>query len=197
MNLHPKILELLELNNNVITTSQVEEIGFTRALLSKYVKNNLLERVRQGIYILPNTIHDDMYTLMLCSDKIIFSHDTALFLNGLSERTPFIHSLTIPSNACLTKSIDDECICYYIHPEIHELGLVYLKTTFGNTVRCYNVERTICDLVRSRNRIEDEVLINALKNYVKSKDKDLNQLFEYASIFKVSQILKKYMEVLL
>lgn len=73
-------------------------MGFTRSLLSKYVRAGLLERERQGVYILANSIHDDMYTLMLRSDKIIFSHDTALFLNGLSERTPFIHSVTIPSN---------------------------------------------------------------------------------------------------
>lgn len=197
MNLHPKINELLEINNHTITTAQVIELGFTRALLSKYVKNGLLERVRQGIYILPDSIHDDMYTLSLCSNKTIFSHDTALFLNNLSDRTPFTHSLTIPSNACLPSSLRDECICYYIQSELYELGIIERKTTFGNIVRCYNAERTICDLLRSRNRLDDEFVISAVKNYAKSKDKDLNLLSEYAAIFKVSSILKHYLEVLL
>lgn len=159
MDLNPNIKKLLINNNNVITTSQAVNCGFSRALLSKYEKNGLLERVRQGIYILPDSVHDDMYTLMLCSEKIIFSHDTALFLNGLSDRTPFMHSLTIPSNACLPKSISAECICYYIQPELHGLGLVKLKTTFGNAVRCYNAERTICDLLRSRNRLDEGSVI--------------------------------------
>ena len=197
MNMHPKIKELLSSNNNIITTSQVVEHGFSRALLSKYEKNGLLERVRQGIYILPDSIHDDMYTLMLWSEKIIFSHDTALFLNGLSDRTPYIHSVTIPSNACLPKSISDECICYYMQPDLHVIGLISLKTTFGNTVRCYNAERTICDLLRSRNRLEEEFVISAMKNYVKSKSKNLNLLSEYADLFKVTNLLKHYMEVLL
>ena len=134
---------------------------------------------------------------MLCSEKIIFSHDTALFLNGLSDRTPYIHSVTIPSNTCLPKSISDECICYYIQPDLYEIGLISLKTTFGNTVRCYNAERTICDLLRSRHRLEEEFVISAVKNYGTSKSKNLNLLSEYADLFKVKNLLKHYMEVLL
>ena len=97
-----KILQIAKENHDTITTSQVTELGFSRALLSYYVKLGILERERQGVYILTDSIHDDMYTLMLRSKKIIFSHDTALFLNGLSERTPFTHSVTIPSNAKLS-----------------------------------------------------------------------------------------------
>lgn len=79
MEINPTILETIKNNNNMITTAQVIDLGFTRALLSRYVKEGLLERERQGVYILTDSIHDDMYTLMLRTDKIIFSHDTALF----------------------------------------------------------------------------------------------------------------------
>ena len=117
-----------QLVNNMITTAQVVALGFSRALLSKYVKEGLLERGRHGVYILPDSVHDDMYTLMLRSEKIIFSHDTALFLNGLSERTPFEHSVTIPSNSVLSDILMEECTCYYIKPELLTLGMVWKKT---------------------------------------------------------------------
>ena len=187
----------IQQNNNMITTSQVAELGFSRALLSKYVKEGLLERGRQGVYLLPNSVHDDMYTLMLRSEKIVFSHDTALFLNGLSERTPFDHSVTIPSNAVLSNTLKGECNCYYIKPELLELGKVWRKTTFGNEVRCYDAERTICDLLRSRSRMDEETVISAIKNYAAYKDKDLNRLATYAEKLRVSKVLKRYMEVLL
>jgi len=145
-------------------------LGFSRALLSKYVKEGLLERGRQGVYILPDSVHDDMYTLMLRSEKIVFFHDTALFLNGLSERTPFEHSVTIPSNSALSDTLMEECTCYYIKPELLTLGMVWKKTTFGNEVRCYDAERTICDLLRSRNRMDEETVISAIKNYAKSNN---------------------------
>lgn len=195
--INPTILETIKKNNNMITTAQVIDLGFTRALLSRYVKEGLLERERQGVYILSDSIHDDMYTLMLRTDKIIFSHDTALFLNGLSERTPFTHSVTIPSNTKLSNSLQDECVCYYIKPELHQVGMIFRKTTLGNEVRCYNAERTICDLLRSRNRLDEETVISAIKNYAVSVDKDLNLLAIYAPQFGVEKILKRYMEVLL
>jgi len=191
------IMEEIKQNNNMITTAQVVALGFSRAVLPKYVKAGLLERGRQGIYILPDSVHDDMYTLMLRSDKIVFSHDTALFLNGLSERTPFEHSVTIPSNCVLSDVLKDECNCYYIKPELFEVGVTKKMTTFGNEVRCYDTERTICDLLRSRNRMDDETVISAIKKYAAYKEKDLNRLAAYAKKFRVSKILKQYMEVLL
>ena len=197
MEINPAILEMIKNNNNMITTAQAIELGFTRSLLSWYVKEGLLERGRRGVYILSDSIHDDMYTLMLRSDKIIFSHDTALFLNGLSDRTPFSHSVTIPSNTKLSNSLQDECVCYYIKPQLHQVGVVLKRTTLGNEVRCYNAERTICDLLRSRNRLDEETVISAIKNYAMSQEKDLNSLGTYASQFGVGKILKRYMEVLL
>ena len=197
MDINKFIFEEIQRNNNMITTSQVVALGFSRALLSKYVKEGLLERGRQGVYILPDSVHDDMHTLMLRSEKIVFSHDTALFLNGLAERTPFEHSVTIPSNTVLSGRLKEECNCYYIKPELFELGKVWRKTTFGNKVRCYDTERTICDLLRSRSRMDEETVISAIKNYAKYKDKDLNRLAAYAEKLRVSKVLRGYLEVLL
>ena len=196
MKINPIILDAIKKNNNMITTAQVIELGFSRALLSCYVKNGLLERGCRGIYILSDTVCDDMYTLQLRSDKIIFSHDTALFLNGLSERTPFVHSVTIPSDTKLSSCLQDECVCYYIKPELHQVGTIMMKNTFGNEIRCYNAEHTICDLVRSRNRLDEETVISAVKKYAASSYKDLKLLASYASQFGVNKVIKKYMEVL-
>lgn len=197
MAINPQIYHEVKKNNNIITTSQIISLGYSKTLLMKYVKEGLLMRVRHGVYTLTDVIHDDMYTMMICSEKIIFSHDTALFLNGFSERTPFSHSVTIPSNTALPHSLKGECICYYVKPELHKIGLIEKTTTLGNNVRCYNMERTICDLLRSRNHCDEETVISSIKNYVKSSDKDLNLLALYSEKFKVSKVLKKYLEVLL
>lgn len=93
--INPLIMKSLVENNNMITTAEVLSPGFSKQLLLKYIRAGLLERVRHGIYILPDSIHDDMYTLMLRSKHIIFSHESALFLNRLSKRTPFLHSITL------------------------------------------------------------------------------------------------------
>ena len=195
--INPRIMDVLLKNSNMVTTSQVVSLGFSRQILNKYVKEGLLERIRQGVYILPDTVHDDMYTLMLRSESIIFSHETALFLHGLSDRTPFIHTITMPSNKIVPGSVKDECICFYVKPAWHGIGLTEKPTTFGHLVRCYNMERTICDFLRTRNRCDEETVVSAIKNYAAYDQKDLNRLSSYAETFRVERDLRKYMEVLL
>lgn len=197
MSINKIIYDEIKNNHNIITTNRAIELGFSKALLPKYVKEGLLERVRQGVYTLPDEVHDDMYTLMLRSDNIIFSHDTALFLLGLSDRTPFEHSVTIPSDTSLPASLADECKCYYVDRKWHGIGQITCDTTFGNTVRCYNAERSVCDMLRSRNRLDEEIVLSSIKNYVAWKEKNLNRLAEYAKIFHVEEKVKVYLEVLL
>ena len=195
--LNPVILKSLTENNNIVTTAEVLSLGFSKQLLVNYVRSGLLERVRHGVYILPDSLHDEMYTLMLRSEYIIFSHETALFLNNLSDRTPCLHHITLPSNKAVSGSVRNECVPYYIKPKLHKLGLIERKTCFGNTVRCYDPERTVCDFLRTRNRCDEETVISAIKNYAAYGGKNLNRLGYYAGQLKVDAELKKYMEILL
>jgi predicted transcriptional regulator of viral defense system len=197
MVINKEIYKAIKEGNNFISTKQVLFLGFSKQLLTKYVQNGVLERVRQGVYTFPDIIHDDMYTISLCSAKMIFSHDTALFLHGLSERTPFVHTVTMPSNAALPKSLKNECICFYVKPELFTIGVTEKKTTFGNPVKCYDVERTICDFIRCRKRCNEEMVVSAIKNYASYDKKNLNLLVKYAKIFKIEKEVKRYLEVLL
>lgn len=190
------IVEIAKQNKNLITTAQVRDIGLSKTMLGKYVEGGSLIRVCHGIYALPDTIIDEMYILTLRSKKIVFSHETALFLNGISDRTPFSSMITIPSNATISLEIKNDCTCFYIQPDLYGIGLEERKTTFGNFVRCYNAERTICDILRSRSRMDEETVVAAVKKYVQSKEKNLFLLYEYSQKFKVSEQVRKYVEVL-
>ena len=191
------IIDKMQANNNVVSTKQLLDLGISKTTLTNYVRKGVLERCGHGYYTMPETIEDDMYLIMLRSKHIIFSHETALFLNGLSERTPFIHAVTIPNNAAIPASLRDQCKSYYVRPELHEIGVIERKTTFGNLVRCYDPERTICDILRSRKRMDEETVIAAIKLYGDYSDKNLHNLGKYAEIFKVSKRVRQYMEVLL
>lgn len=197
MPVNAKILEAMANNHHVITTKQVMALGFSKALLPKYAEDGLMERVRQGVYILSGDAHDEMYTLMLRSEKVIFSHESAIFLLGLSNRTPFYHSVTIPSNASLPGSLADECKCYYVKPSLHAVGLTEARTTFGNAVRCYDAERCVCDVLRGRHRMDEETVLAFIKRYAAWDGQDLNRLAHYSRIFHVERRIRTYLEVLL
>jgi len=197
MKVNSLIYEAMSSRNNIMTTAELTRLGVSRTMLSKYAKANLIQRVRQGTYTLSTEIHDDMYTMMLRSPNIIFSHETALFLNGLSDRTPFIYSLTIPSKSSLPKSINGECNCFYINEQLYPVGATCHKTTFGHQVRCYDTERTICDIIRSRSRMDEETFVMAIRNYAKFPNKNLNLLTEYATKFGIIKQVTKTFEVIL
>ena len=77
------------------------------------------------------------------------------------------------------------------------VGIVTMNTPFGNPVPVYDMERTICDLIRSRSGIEMQTFQDAFKQYTKRKDKDLRKLMRYAQMFRVEKLLRQYLEVLL
>ena len=77
------------------------------------------------------------------------------------------------------------------------LGKTALKTPAGNDVPAYDFERTVCDMIRSRNKLGTETFLAALKLYAASPKKDLNKLSSYAKKMRVANILRQYLEVLL
>ena len=86
---------------------------------------------------------------------------------------------------------------YYMSVQNVELGLMEKESPTGHLVRCYNLERTLCDLLRSQRTVDYQELTNAFKMYVKRRDKNIPLLMRYGETFRVTKKLKAYMEVLL
>lgn len=197
MNSLDVLKEISNSNNGIIQTKIALEHGISRSNLSKLCKNGKLSRIASGQYVLDDELNDEMLSLQIRSKLVIFSHESALFLNGISERTPFEHTVTIPTSKTLSRSISKECKIYYIKDELHELGKMQLPTTMGNLVWSYDMDRTVCDIVRSRNRMSDETFLSSIKQYAASPDKNLANLNMYAAKIGVLSQVRKYMEVLL
>lgn len=189
--------EIAKENGGIIDNKSAAAVGISRAMLSKLCKENKIQRLMRGQYIFADDIQDELLSIELRSNQLIFSHETALFLHGISDRVPFGHSVTVPSNKVPSKTIREDCKIYYIKPELFELGKTKLKTQFGNEVTSYDLERTVCDVIRSRNKVGSETFLAALKMYAANPKKDLNKLNSYAKRMKIAGVVRRYMEVLL
>ena len=188
---------IAEMYGGIIETKIAAQHGISKAMLYKLCKDQKLHRIVKGQYILPDDLHDELLSISKRSENIIFSHETALYLHGISDRTPFEHTITAPSGCIPSAAIKTECKVYYIKPELFELGKTTLRTPAGNDVPVYDLERTICDVIRSRNKLGTETFLAALKLYAANPKKDLNNLNDYAKELRVSNILRPYIEVLL
>ena len=183
-------------HGGIIEAKIAAQRGISKAMLYKLCKEDKIHRIVKGQYILPDNMQDELLSISKRSDKIIFSHETALFLHGISDRTPFEHTVTAPSGCIPSAAIKSECKVYYIKPELFELGKTMLKTPAGNEVGAYDLERTICDVIRSRNKLGTETFLAALKMYAVSPKKNLNKLNTYAKKMRVEKVLRQYLEVL-
>lgn len=164
----------------------------------KYVRENGLEQVGHGLYAGANTWVDDLYVLHQRCPQAVFSHDEAFYYHGLSDREPLVHTITIYSGYNAHRlTADGKCKVYTVKKDLLNVGKIMVRDLGGNEVPMYDLERTICDLVRSRNQIEAQDFHTVLKTYVTRQDKDLNRLMEYAQLFHVQRIIRQYMEVLL
>lgn len=189
--------ELLRRGNGVFLASEAAGAGVSRTQLSKRVKSGILERAGRGVYVKADGMDDGLYSLQRRAKKVVYSHESALFLHGLTDRTPFRYSVTVPSGYKPSHSVKDKCKVYYIKQDLIGLGKTELPSCFGHQIITYDMERTICDVLRSRNRIDGQVFTDALKNYSARKDADLNRLDRYARQFNVHKLLRQYLEVLL
>lgn len=192
-----ELQSVLKQNGGIVTTAQANEVGVSNERLRLLVHSGDLERVTTGIYVLPDEFADKMFIVQLRRPKIIYSHETALFLHELTDRDPINYMVTVPTGYNPTRLREDGFTVFTIKRELHEIGVTKLTTMFGNSVTVYDMERTICDCLRSRNNLDIAVVTDALKRYAKRKDKNLNKLMQMAETFKVTKLLRGYMEVLL
>ena len=192
-----KLNDIINKYNGIITTNLVEQKGIHREYLNSLVKAGEIERVSHGVYISPDVWEDMLYINQLKREKMIYSHETALYLHDLTDRDPLHYIVTVPQGYNSSKLKEEGFRVYSIKKEWFDLGIITKETVFGNEVRTYDMERTICDILRARNKIDATIIGESLKRYFSRKDKDLNKLMKYAKELKIQNILRTYMEVLL
>jgi predicted transcriptional regulator of viral defense system len=191
-----KLLRLAGKNGGVITTKIVTKMGISRSLLSLMVQQKELIKIERGIYILPNAVDDELFSLQNRFTRIIFSHETALFLNGYSDQTPLRYTVTVPKGYN-SMNLLEICNVVQISMEFYSLGVETVKTMYGQKVKTYNIERTLCDMLRNGNDRNVQIILPALKKYVTDPKRDLLRLFKYARMLHVEAKIQHYMEILI
>ena len=192
-----KIEYIIKKQHGTIMSKDLDKYEIPRNYLQLMVKDGELEKVGTGIYVSRDSIGDEMFAMQSKYQKLIYSHETASYLHGLTDRTPFDYSVTVPSGYKVVSNLSSRFKIYYVKKEFHELGISDIESNFGNPLRVYDIERTICDILRSRNRIDIQITNEALKRYVNLKTADYSRLIQYAKKLKVERLVKHYLEVLL
>jgi len=192
------IAHLLEKNGGVLRTADVIALGISKDRFYNYVKRQSgLEKAAHGIYLSANAWTDEFYLLQARFQKAVYSHETALYLHGLAEKEPLPLTVTVPARYNSSALMQAGVRIVYVKTEWHMVGVCKLPTPEGHTVNSYDMERTVCDIIRKRSEMDVAAFNYAVREYVKRKDKSLTRLAKYAEIMHMEEQVRRAMGVLL
>lgn len=192
------MIKLLKENKGIVTSSKAKKAGVSYKTIQRMYQVGEIDKLEYGLYMDPSQMEDEYFLIQYKCKKCIFSHETALYFHDLSDRTPFIMMMTIPSgyNSRLLKEKENYKF-FYIAEKYHEIGKISAETPFGHQVNIYDKERTICDCIKKRNKLDKDIVNEAVKRYLRSSGADYAKLLDYAEIFKIKDLVRNYMEVLI
>ena len=192
-----KMLALIaSLPNGIITSKQVTQAGLHRSLIQEMVNDGELIQYGRGLYLRKDAWEDDLYLLQLKYERGIYSHDTALYLLNWSDRTPAKYTMTFPKGYHAASLNNEDIVIKRVIPENYSFGIIEIQSPSGNPIRIYDLERTLCDIIRGSGS-DIQVIVEAMKRYASSRDKNIHKLVQYAEKLRVKPKILRYMEVLL
>ena len=195
-----ELVSYIDAEGGVAYSSQLKGAGFSAELISYASETGLIDRISRGIYCTPDVFEDDFLVIGTRWRRCIFSHNSALYLNGLSDRLPVVQSVTVPRGYNPVRLIEEfsGIQIHWVRPDIYELGATNIMTPSGNRVRCYNSERSIADLIKQRKLggVDAQLVRDAIGGYFNSREKDLHELARMCEALGVRRELQVYLEVL-
>ena len=188
-----KILNLFK--NGYLTTKDVNDNNIPRFYLTKLIKENKIERVSRGVYIEKNELIDEFVILQSKSKYAIYSNMTALYLHDLSNRIPIKYDITVKSGYKGSLQTKDNVNLFYTKKELLNLGVINYKLDSGNIIRVYDLDKTICDIIKNKKKIDAEIFNKAIREYFYSKKKNTLKLYEYAKKMNIYNKVRDTFEV--
>ncbi|HEY5556303.1 type IV toxin-antitoxin system AbiEi family antitoxin domain-containing protein [Acetobacterium sp.] len=197
MNYQEKLESMIDEKDGLILTKDLEKANIPRSYLYRAVKAGQLKSLRRGVYLSDDAWDDAYFWKQAIYQRMIYSHETALYFLDLTDRDPLVITVTVPFGYNASRLRKEGIQVYSVKKEWYEIGIVTVQTNFGRDIRCYNEERTICDLLSPRYQADLALVTEAVKRYFRKKDKNVPFLLNYAKTFGVEKRIKAYMEVLM
>jgi predicted transcriptional regulator of viral defense system len=189
--------KILQDQHGTLLTSDLARFNIPRTYLTILERNGEIERVSRGVYRATASMEDELFSFQSRYKASIYSHETALYLHDLTDRTPLFYSLSVPSGYHSVGLKKSGYKVFYVNRDLLDLGVISMNSPHGNAIRVTGLERTICDVARSRNQMDLQLVYEALKRYVRRSERNIDLLYSYAKRFQIQKVIREYIEILM
>ena len=179
----------------VIRPRDLDSLEIPRRYLHRLYQTGRFERITRGLYQLKGVLPSDQRTLLEVTRKVpdgVICLLSALQLHGLTTQLPHEVWIAIdvkarPPNISLPARI------VRASGKAFRAGAMR-KQIEGIRIKVYNPAKTVADCFKYRNKIGKDVAIEALKDCLDKKLCTVDELWKYAKICRVANIMRPYLE---
>lgn len=195
MDLTQRILEIVE-QAGVLRPRDLDTYGIPRIYLSRLCERGLLDRVGRGLYVLPDADVSEHHTLAEAGKRVphgVVCLLSALRFHGLTTQSPSEVWLAI-ANKAWRPQVDYPPLRFVRFSERTLEAGVEEHYIEGVLVRIYNPAKTVADCFKYRNKIGLDVALEALRDCRRQRRCTNDELWHYAKICRVANVMRPYME---
>ncbi|GAP16620.1 type IV toxin-antitoxin system AbiEi family antitoxin domain-containing protein [Levilinea saccharolytica] len=194
-----RAIEIFKKYKGTLKTSQAIALGISPRTLYALRDTGLIRPISRGIYQLTDQElpgDPDLIRVALRIPKAVICLISALNFYGLTTHIPHKVYIALPQSAEKPRIEFPPLDIIWLTEKPYYAGITE-KQVDGVPIKIYSREKTIADCFKFRNKIGIDVALDALKDYLKLPDRQLDQLLEYARINRVESLLSRYLEALL
>lgn len=195
MDYEEQIRKHLKEHGGIITAAFCRENNIPTIYLSRLTAAGVLSRVEKGIYLTKDGDFDEYYFFQYRYSKTIYSYETAMYLLGITDKIVKKMDVTVSSDYKINAA-KLNINAHYVKKSMLNVGVINVKTMFGNVVRAYSYERLICDFIAHRKAMDSETYGKLLRSYVKYKNRDINELYKIAREMEMEGKVHDVLEVI-
>lgn len=192
-----QVLELVR-KAGVLRPRDLDEHGIPRAYLQRLMERGELVRVARGLYTLPDADVTEKHSYVEACKRVphgVICLLSALRFQGLTTLNPFEVWMAIEQSAWRPREGYPPLRIVYLSGPAFEEG-IERHNVEGVTVRVYNMAKTVTDCFKFRNKIGEDVAVEALRGYLSQRPPTLDDLWRFAEINRVTRVIRPYVEAL-
>lgn len=183
----------------VLRPRELDAYGIPRIYLSRLCDQGLLVRIGRGLYMLPEADLTEHHTLAEAakrSPQAVVCLLSALRFHGLTTQAPFEVWLAIENKAWRPRVEDLPLRFVYFSGKAYDAGIETYNIE-GVSVKVYNPAKSVADCFKYRNKIGLDVAVEALRDCLRARTCSVDDLWRYAEICRVANVMRPYMEAIL
>jgi predicted transcriptional regulator of viral defense system len=190
--------EIFQEYGGVAQMRTLMEAGVTYYSLRNLMEKGIVTKIKQGVYRLEDskTPVDELVEVARLVPNGVYCLFSACAHYGLTSFVSGQHHLAIPKKSKVKLPTYPPIQLYYWTDVSYKLGITTVEIN-GNKINIYDVEKTVCDMIKFRNKVGIDTMKEVLHHYLHRKDRKITQLNNYARQMNIASVLSNYLEVLL